>query len=309
MPSSPILVCGLINLETTVQVDGFPIPWFPVRYPFHGVKSTISGVGFNVCRALATLGREVRFLSLVGSDPAGELARAELALSGVDDRHVLSQVAETAHSAILYDRTGRRQIHSDLKDLQEQIYPAAQFAEAAHGCRLAALCNINFARPLLPLARQQGMAIACDVHAIADLDDPYNADFMRAADILFMSHEALPAPPEAWALAVQGRYGNQVVVIGLGDQGALLLVKGEAPLHVPAVATRPVVNTVGAGDALFSCFLHEFSKSADPVLAIRKSVVFASFKIGESGGAAGFLDAHSLEAWMQSLASRQTNQR
>ncbi len=295
----PILVSGLINIETTVRVDGFPIDYSPVRYPFFGVRSTVSGVGLNVSKALTTLGNKVRFLSVIGQDAPGQLVRDELGQIGVDDRYVVSQVAETAQSAILYDPEGRRQINVDLKDIQEQIYPQALFEEAAAGCQLAALCNINFSRPMLALARRRGMIIATDVHTISNLDDPYNADFMRAADILFMSDEALPVSPEEWAIAVQGRYGNQIVVIGMGVQGALLAVKGEEPVHLPAVETRPVINTIGAGDALYSCFLHEYRKSGNPYRAIRKSVVFASFKVGESGAAAGFLNDADLTAWAQ----------
>lgn len=295
----PILISGLVNIETTVRVDGFPIPYFPVRYPFFGVRSTVSGVGVNVSAALRTLGNDVRLLSMVGDDAPGRLAREALRGRGIDDRTVLAQAAETAQSAILYDGEGRRQIHVDLKDVQEQVYPAALFDEAAEGCRLAVLCNINFSRPLLALARERGMLVASDVHAIADLDDPYNADFMRAADILFMSHERLPMPPEAWAGAVSARYGNRIVVIGLGADGALLAVRGEAPRRTPAVFTRPVVNTIGAGDALFSAFLHTYMQTNDPHLAIRKAVVFASYKIGAAGAAEGFLDAEGLEKWAE----------
>lgn len=297
----PILVSGLVNIETTVRVDDFPIPYFPVRYPFFGVRSTVSGVGVNVSAALTTLGNNVRLLSLIGDDAAGRLAREALRGRGVDDRHVLAQAAETAQSAILYDGEGRRQIHVDLKDIQEQVYPAALFDEAAEGCRLAVLCNINFSRPLLALARQRGMTVATDVHAIADLDDPYNADFMAAADILFMSHEHLPAPPEEWVAAVQARYGNAVVVIGLGADGALLAVKGETPVRVPAVLTRPMVNTIGAGDALLSAFLHVYTQTKDPYLAMRKAVIFASYKIGAAGAAEGFLDTGELEGWVSQI--------
>lgn len=296
---APILVSGLANVETTVRVDGFPIPYFPVCYPFFGVRSTVSGVGVNVSTALTTLGHTVRLLSLIGDDAAGRLAREALRSRGVDNRYVLAQAAETAQSAILYDGEGRRQIHVDLKDIQEQIYPAALFHEAAAGCQLAVLGNINFSRPLLALARQRGMVVASDVHAIADLDDPYNADFMRAADILFMSHERLPASPETWAGAVSARYGNRIVVIGLGNKGALLAVQGEAPRRVPAVATRPVVNTIGAGDALFSAFLHVYTQTGDPYLALRHAVVFASYKIGAAGAAEGFLDGEGLAAWVR----------
>ena len=296
---SPILISGLVNIETTVRVDSFPIPYFPVRYPFFGVRSTVSGVGVNISAALTTLGNSARLLSIVGDDAPGRLAREALRDRGIDDCAVLAQAAETAQSAILYDGEGRRQIHVDLKDVQEQVYPAALFEEAAAGCRLAVLCNINFSRPLLARARQRGMVIASDVHAIADLDDPYNADFMRAADVLFMSHENLPAPPEEWAEAVQARYGNRIVVVGLGAEGALLAVQGEALRRTPAVFTRPVVNTIGAGDALFSAFLHVYTQTDDPYLAIRKAVVFASYKIGAAGAAEGFLDAAGLDLWVQ----------
>ena len=42
-----VLVSGLINIETTLQVEGFPIPYFQVHYPFYGVNSSVSGVGYN----------------------------------------------------------------------------------------------------------------------------------------------------------------------------------------------------------------------------------------------------------------------
>ena len=65
---SNILVSGLINIETTLKVDGFPIAYEPVRYPFWGVRSTVSGVGYNIAKALTTLGDSVRLLSLIGRD-------------------------------------------------------------------------------------------------------------------------------------------------------------------------------------------------------------------------------------------------
>lgn len=43
-PSVPILVAGLIDTETTLRVEGFPIPYFPVRYPFFGVNSSVSTI-------------------------------------------------------------------------------------------------------------------------------------------------------------------------------------------------------------------------------------------------------------------------
>lgn len=302
-----ILVSGLINLETTLKVDGFPIPYFPVTYPFFGVNSSISGVGFNLSKALTTLGDEVAFCSLVGRDLAGEQAIHALQAQGIDTRFVLPQVAQTAQSVILYEPSGRRQIYTDLKDIQEQAYPPERFDEAARGCELVVLCNINFSRPLLSRAKTLAPAagdrsrpwIACDVHALENFEDEYNRDFMAAADILFLSHERLPVAPEAAAQELAGRYGNAILVIGLGSAGALLRVERDGFTgRFPAVYTRPVINTIGAGDALFSAFLHSYARQADPYQALRAAMVFASYKIGTTSAADGFLDEAGLQEWI-----------
>lgn len=287
---SQIFVSGLINLEVTLRVDGFPISYAPVRYPFHGVRSSVSGVGFNVAKALATLGNEVHFASMVGADFAGEFAKVVLERAGISPQYVVAKLAQTPYSVILFDKEGRRQINVDLKDIQESVYPADLFERASAGCSLLALCNINFSRPLLPQARKIGRVVATDVHAISSLDDEYNRDFMAAADILFMSDELLPHPPEDWVRRVVNRFGNEIVVVGLGTAGALLSVKRDNFLErVPAHPAPKTTNTIGAGDALFSAFIHFYDRSHDPYTAIQKAAIFAAHKIGETGAAEGFL--------------------
>ncbi|MEA2573119.1 MAG: acarbose 7IV-phosphotransferase [Chloroflexia bacterium] len=288
-----ILVSGLINLETTVLVDSFPIEYSSVRYPFFGVNTTVSGVGYNLGRALTKLGGTVTLLSLVGMDFQGKVVVDDLASHGINADFVLRTLRQTPQSAILYDRQGRRQVNTDLKDIQEQTYPLARFRAALESTgphEIVVLTNINFSRPFLPIAHQAGKMIATDVHVISNLDDEYNADFMRYANILFMSGEALPCAPEEWAQRVVGRYGTEILVIGLGAEGALLSVKSRGLLErVPAVHAREVVSTVGAGDALFAAFVHFYAGSRDPHEALRKAMFFASYKIGTVGGAQGFL--------------------
>jgi sugar/nucleoside kinase (ribokinase family) len=293
---SKILVSGLINVETTLRVDGFPIEYFPVRYPFQGVNSSVSGVGYNVTKALTTLGDCVTFLSMIGTDPAGLLVRKSLYSVGIGSDFIVEGMKNTPQSVILYDSSGRRQINVDLKDIQEKSYPAEIFERAIDESKLAVLCNINFSRAFLPLARRAGKLIATDVHAISSLEDEYNRDFMSAADILFMSDEWLPYQPEEWVRMVFDCYRADVVVVGLGDKGALMGVRSDHFIErLPAIPTRPVVNTIGAGDALFSCFIHYYCKTGDPYEAIQKGMVFSSYKIGEAGAADGFLDEMVLE--------------
>ena len=295
-PIMTILIAGLINYETTIAVEGFPLEYAPVRYNFFGVNGSTSGVGLNLAAAISKLGTPVRLLSLIGSDEAGLNARAALARHGVASEYLLEQLSETPRSAILYEPSGRRAIFTDLKNIQDQHYPLEVFRQAAQGCRIAALCNINFARPLLSAAKQLGMTVASDVHAISDLDDSYNADYMAAADILFMSHERLPCSAGEWIQRVWSRYNTPIAVVGMGAEGALLgMREGWQIIHVPAVQPRAVVSTVGAGDALFSGFLHEIGRGLDPHTALRRAVVFAGYKIGSRGGAEGFLSLPELD--------------
>lgn len=65
----------------------------------------------------------------------------------------------------------------------------------------------------------------------------------------------------------------------------------------PAVKTRKVVNTVGAGDSLLSSFIHFYFKNYNPYEAIKKAIIFASYKIGEKGAANGFLQEETIESF------------
>lgn len=300
---SCIFVAGLINIETTLKVDGFPIPYFPVRYPFHGVNSSVSGVGYNLSKALTCLKDEVRFASLIGKDLASESVYRALARDQIPTDLVRADLERTAQSVILYDGQGQRQIHTDLKDIQEQKFPLDIARQALQGCDLAALCDINFARPLLAMAGKMGIPIATDAHTIASLDDAYHQDFFKAAQIVFMSDEKLPLPPADFARQMYARFGTQIVVVGLGAKGALLVEEGGEPMMVPAVHTRAIVNTIGAGDALFSCFLHDYLRKGDALRALQLAVIFASYKIGAVGAAEGFLSAAELDEWAAKLGA------
>jgi sugar/nucleoside kinase (ribokinase family) len=297
-----ILVSGLINIETTVRVDGFPIEYSPVRYPFFGVSSTVSGVGYNIARALNTLGNTVDLISMIGEDAPGTLVRLTLDADGLSAGGVISGLAATPHSVIFYDSSGRRQINVDLKDAQEKPYPPERFSRLLQKCDFAVLCNINFSRPFLQQALQAGIPVATDVHAIANLDDEYNRDFMAAARILFMSDEWLPVPPEDWVRRVWDRYASEIVVVGMGARGALLGVRSDHFLKImPAVYTRPIVNTIGAGDALLSAFVHFYHKTGDPYTSLEKAMIFASYKIGVASASDGFMGEDALLALYQSM--------
>ncbi len=74
-----------------------------------------------------------------------------------------------------------------------------------------------------------------------------------------MSDEALEADYASFLRTIAGNYGAKIIVLGRGSKGAALCMDGVVTA-LPAVQVGEVVNTVGAGDALFSAFLHYYAK-------------------------------------------------
>lgn len=286
---SKIFVSGLANVETSCAVRQFPIEYQPVDYNFFGISSAASGVGLNVSLALTALGDQVSFAAFSGDDAAGVLVRA--AGERIADCR-FAPCQQTPQSVVLYDESGRRRVYTDLKNVQELSLPESCYADLESFDGLC-LCNINYSRPLLWLAKDSGKPIFCDVHCISDLHDAYNADFMKHADVLFLSNEEIIGREESFVRGLSAEYPCKIFVVGMGARGALLYDRGSFSL-IPAVATRPVVNTVGAGDALFSAFVHFYVKDHNAVEALKRAVVFASYKIGESGASKGFLSEAAL---------------
>lgn len=294
---SKILISGLVNTETTVRVRQFPIPYYPIDYPFFGVGTAVSGVAYNIALALKTLGDDVDFLSMTGDDFPAAYIRQELHSAGIGTEHIQAKLKQTPSSVVLYDETGRRQIYCDLKDIQEISYGFPE--EICAGADIVAACNTNFNRELLRRAKAAGKTIATDVHVLSDIWDDYNRDFMEYADILFLSDEGIGDDYGEFMTELAHTYGSRIIVLGRGSKGAAMYLKEEDHIiELPAARVGEAVNTVGAGDALFSAFVHYYAKGYHPVDALARAQVFASAKIRVSGASKGFVTEAEVEAFV-----------
>ena len=289
-----ILVSGLINTETTVKVRKFPIEYYPIDYPFFGVNTRVSGVAYNVAKALATLGDKVSLCTLTGNDFGAQFVQKTITDEGISDAWVRQLLKATPNSVVLFDEEGKRQIYCDLKDVQETAY---DFDETEiSNCDIAVACNINFNRELIKKAKEAGKIIATDVHVLSDINDEYNRDFMECANVLFLSDEGITGDYRDFIKAIVDKYSNDIIVLGMGKKGALMYVrKDDAFTELPAMNVGKVVNTVGAGDALFSAFVHYYAKGLEPTDCLKRAECFASYKIGFDGAAVGFADETMIE--------------
>ena len=286
-----ILISGLINIETSLSVDHFPIEYNPIEYPYFGIESCVSGVGYNVSKALKTLGSDVTLLSVIGKDTNGDIIKQRLKEDNIDNQ-LLNNIEKTPQSVVLVDNNGKRKIYCDLKDIQD-VDPLNDIS--LNDYSLLVLTNINFNRELLKQGHDKGIDIATDVHVISDINDSYNSDFMKYADILFFSNEAIIGREEEFMKEVYQRYRNKIIVCGCGNQGAKMYLGNEDKFYYEkAVAPKGIISTVGAGDALFSSFLYFYKKGEIYQKCLRNAAYFAGLKIACPGGSNGFVNEEDI---------------
>ena len=284
-----ILLSGLLNMETTTRTRGFPINYYPIDYPFFGVNLYPGGVGFNLAKALHTLGDEINLYSLIGDDDTGKLIKEKLKKMGVSYKHVYPVLPQTPMSSILYDETGRRLIYCDLKDIQMRVCPFNE--NEVEEADVVIATNINFSRGLLKLAKKKKKLIATDVQVLRDPDDEYNAEFMKHADILFLSDEGIQGRVEDFIYELEKRYKNRIIVVGRGANGSVMYQKkGDKFIYQPAYTLGEVKNTVGAGDAFFAAFIHFLNKGEKAEEALALASVFAGIKVCSDGASNGFVN-------------------
>lgn len=293
-----IFVSGLINVEHSLKVDSFPINYSPIEYPFFGVNSTVSGVGYNLTKALITLGSEVDLFSIVGNDNNGTLIKTALRKEGLNVKHITTiEDEQTPESVVIFDKDGNRKIYCDLKNIQNlSMNPdLIDFDEYS----FAIITNINFNRSLLPIFKQHGVKIVTDVHVLTDIDDPYNLEFMKYADFLFLSNEGCKGRELSFIEDIHHKYRNELIIMGCGDEGAIGYYGEDSYVFMEkAVAPQGVVNTVGAGDALLSAFVHFWKNGYSDSQALKTAVTFAGLKISASGGSNGFVDEETLKKYL-----------
>lgn len=74
-------------------------------------------------------------------------------------------------------------------------------------------------------------------------------------------------------------------------------------LQAAIEAGVPVVNTVGAGDALLAAFVAGWADGLAPRAALERAAWFAGWKVGERGGDRGLIGREALESLVQAAGA------
>ena len=252
------------------------------------------GKGSNQAVAAARAGARVSFISKLGRDALGDIARHTYREEGIDTRHLLETDAGTGAAAIILDaKSGENAIivvpgacftltPKEVEEARELIAGSSVFLTQLE----LALPTVEFG---LDLAHSLGVTTILNPAPgcrLAESTYP-NCDYMTPneseAEVLTGIRVRSLAEAERAADALLDR-GVGTAVITLGAQGALVK-NARLRVHVPAVDAGPVLETTGAGDAFNGGFAVALAEGREIVEAVRFGCAVAGISVTRAGTA------------------------
>jgi sugar/nucleoside kinase (ribokinase family) len=249
-PSNAVVVAGGFGIDTNVYEVGSRVG---AEVTFASVVDGPGQAGCYSAVAFAALGVPTRAIAALGADHAGAWVRDMLTGRGV----ALTELHEpggTHRSVNMVAADGSRRNWFDARASSRVTLDQETCRAALRGSRLLHCHLDDWCRQLLPMARAEGLLISCDLQDALDIDDPYRADFVAAAHVVFVSAVNL-AEPSALALEMAARRHGRIVVVGAGAAGCLVATGGRVSTYPAPQLPAPVIDTNGAGDTLAATFL------------------------------------------------------
>lgn len=272
-----VTVVGSTNVDLAMRLAKWP----QVGETIFGdsLQTAVGGKGANQAVAAARLGAEVTFVSAVGADSFGQMARAKFAMEqlglhlfqaqahtgialidiGPDGGNIikLSPGANAELSADFVTQSDRVVTGCDVLLLQNEIGIATSLA-AARMARAAGACVIMDPAPApVPIWEDS-------VFAAFDVITP-NA---QEAAVILGQEVCSPAQGITAARALSRRFGTDVIVT-LGASGAAWCFAGQEG-HRPCPRVQ-AIDTVAAGDCFNGAFATRFAQSRE----VEQAVEFA----------------------------------
>ena len=263
-------------------------PEAPVPIVHVTSESCFPGGAANVARNLKEVADDVSMMGLVGYDAYGErllelLRSGGIRVDGVQQSAAWQTIVKTRIFARNQQvvRVDRERIHSGATahteaaiEILDRIVPevdAVILSDYAKG-----YLNQQIVDRTMNLARGAGVTVTVDPHPSNPLDwkgatavKPNREEAFRVAG----RPVSVPVDPvendapllEAGKILLD-RWNTQLVIITLGEQGMLLLRRGQPPYHIPTRA-REIFDVSGAGDTAMAFLTLALSAGADPVSA------------------------------------------
>lgn len=257
------------------------------------LRADAAGTESNMAAALARLGADVAWVSVLPDHPAGRWIASRLAQHGVDTSHVawqgepdepsdgrsntagrpsrpgvffLEPGSPPRGSRVVYDRAGSAATGMTPEVVEQALRSGAKIVHTSGiTASLSADCRETVDRVLGNRA-EGGYRTSFDVNYRAKLWSPEEAravleTMLGEVDILVSTSDdaalifGLDGKPEETVEALYGRFGNEIVVLTLAEGGAVGWSAETGFLYTEPYVVEPV-DRLGAGDAFDAGLLY-----------------------------------------------------
>lgn len=293
-----VVVVGNAGIDTNVYLNEGQLD-FAREGHFTENRDYLGQSGGFCARGFARLGLSTAFIGSVGKDFSGDYVLSEFSADRIDTSGTFIDPAGTGRSVNLVFPDGTRRSFYDGKGHLELMPDLEKCRSILKQTRLVHFSIPNWARQLLPIARESGRMISCDLQDIPHPDDPYRQDFIQEADILFFSSSNLAAP-EILMEKILRDDPDKVLVSGLGAAGCALGTNAGIKYFPPIEMDRPIVDTNGAGDSLAVGFLSAYvleHKSLEE--AVKLGQIAARYTCSLKGSSSQLITRQELEGFLQ----------
>jgi ribokinase len=303
MANNRVTIMGSYVADVAFRIDRLPT-WGETRMG-QSFQLGPGGKGSNQAVAAARAGANVSFISKLGPDPFGEIARTLYRKEGIDTQFVFSSPNPTGAAAILIDAVrGENAII---------VVPGACFeltpAEVDQATALIASSSIFVAQLELPLltvehglrlAHTQGVPTILNPAPAATLPNSIYplCDYLTPNETEATALTGIPVTDLASAEDAASSLlalGVRNVILTLGAQGALIKTR-TLTRHISAVNAGPIVETTGAGDAFNGGLATALSEGMDLIEATQFACAVAGLSVTRPGTAPSMPNRPEIDA-------------
>lgn len=291
--AAKITIMGIFVADLTFRTPRLPA-WGETVLG-SGFRVGPGGKGSNQAVCAARLGANVSFISKLGHDVFGEMARHMFADEGIDASFVFdADDCPTGGASIIVDEEkGENAIvvvsgacsqltTAEIDMAHDQIASSSVFmtqlelpvALVEHGLGLAHSVGVRTILNPAPALHLRDF-----VYPLCDYLIPNESE---AAILTSMPIETIHDAERAADVLLKRGVGN--LVITLGDRGAVVK-NAQLTKHVPAVEAGPVIETTGAGDAFCGALAIGLAEGMDLVQATEFGCAVAGISVTRFGTA------------------------
>ncbi|MFX1514143.1 MAG: carbohydrate kinase family protein [Promethearchaeota archaeon] len=300
-----VVVIGAVCIDTNIYLADGDID-FSVEANFSENIDYIGCAGGYSSRAFTQLGYKTAFIGYLGDDHNGKRIHQEFKKDGITSIFFLDPQGTKRSINFMYS-DGRRKNFYDGKGSMDMKPDLEKCREILSQTNLIHVNIVNWSRYLLPLAKELGITISCDIQDVVDANDVYRKDYINHADILFFSCVNNPDPTPLIKI-FQRSDPERIIVVGMGAQGCALAYRNEIKFYPPVTMAKPVIDTNGAGDSLAVGFLSSYCldgyKLEDSVL---RGQIAARYTCTIKASSSVLINKPKLNTFYERIKSEQSN--